>query len=360
MRQRHATYYLALVEAAEQEWDRTGEWAWLRRLIAVRDNLRAALRWALETRDAALALRLNAGLFTFWGTCSALSEARAWIDAALALPRPDDAPELGAVEAKVRNVAGYVAAELGEYAQASACFERGLALYRALGDSRGIAWSLRGCAFVHRLRGEDAVAEQLLNESLRLCQSSGDAWGVAWSMYALAYLKVAGSNMVEAEQALGQALRQLREQNMPFGVVRTLLALGYTRFKQGDFDGAEALYFEGLAHIRETPLLTIITMGLEGLAIIAAMKQQPGRAARLGGAAEALREATDERRWVAFQSAYDDALAAARMQVPDADWTIAWAVGRAMTASEALAEALEAEMPPSSDERVPLIGSVLL
>ena len=64
------------------------EWAWLGRLVAERDNLRAALRWALGPARPALALRLNAALFSFWTTCSALPEARRWVEAALALPRP--------------------------------------------------------------------------------------------------------------------------------------------------------------------------------------------------------------------------------------------------------------------------------
>lgn len=340
MRQRHARYYLALAEAAEREWDGPGEWAWLRRLVAVQDNLRAALHWALDVGDAAVALRFNSALFSFWATCSALPEARDHIQRALALPRPGHAPELDAVEAKVLNVAGYVAAELADHAQASDFFERGLALYRTLDDNRGIAWSLRGCAFVHRLRGEDTAAEQLLAESLRLCQSSGDAWGSAWSLYALAFLKLARSDLVVARRALEEALGQLRRQNMPFGIVRTLFALGHTRFVQGNLLAAEALYCEGLALIRETPLITTITTGLEGLAMVAAAKEQPMRAARLWGAAEALREATDERRWRVFQHANDRMLAVARAQVSATDWMAAWAAGRTLTVEQAMAEAL--------------------
>src|SRR5207247_1727685 len=113
-------------------------WDWLRRLVSVRDNLRAALRWVLDARDAAMALRLNAALFSFWTLCSTLTEARGWIDAALALPHPADAPELATVEAKVLIVAGFVAAGRAQHARAYDYFERGLARYRALGDERGI------------------------------------------------------------------------------------------------------------------------------------------------------------------------------------------------------------------------------
>jgi len=358
MRQQHAAYYLALAEAAEQEWDRPEEWAWLRRLVSVRNNLRAALRWALETRDAAVALRLNGALFTFWTTCSVLAEARGWIEAALALPRPSHAPELATVEAKVLNVAGYVAASISDHAQAYAYFEHGLALYRALGDSRGTAWSIRGCAFVHMLRDEFAAAEQRIDESLRLCRSSGDAWGLAWSLYALAFLRLAQGDPAQARPALDEALVQLRQQDIAFGVFRVLLALGHTLFEQGDVAHAEARFREGLALSRATPLLTFITIGLEGLAMVAAAQGRPVRAARLWGAAEALREATDERRWHVFQRAYDRALAAARTQLAEAEWANAWAAGRALTAAQAVAEALgDVDTIPSTDQRLLLIDS---
>jgi predicted ATPase len=355
MRRRHAGYELALAEAAEREWDRPGEWAWLRRLVAVRDNVRAALRWAIETGDAAMALRFNAALFSFWTTCSTLTEARGWIDAALALPRPGDAPDLVAVEAKVLNVTGYVAAELGEHAQAYAFFERGLALYRALGDDRGIAWSMRGCAVVQRLRGEDAAAEQLLDESLQLCRSSGDEWGVAWSLYALAFLQLTHGDPAQAQRALEDAFIHLQRQGMLFGVVRTLLALGHARYLQGDLEGAEARCLEALALSRETPLLTIITDGLERLGLVAAARGRFVRTARLWGAAEALREATGERRWHVFQRVYDRALTEARTRLGEADWATRWTAGRALTAAQAVAEALEdADTIPHSGERVVL------
>jgi hypothetical protein len=71
---------------------------------------------------------------------------------------------------------------------------------------RGIAWSIRGCAFVRMLRDEYAEAERLLDESLPSCRASGDAWGIAWSLYALAFLKLAQGDLVQARRALEEAL----------------------------------------------------------------------------------------------------------------------------------------------------------
>ena len=341
IRRRHAAHFLRLAEAAEQAWDTPSEWDRLRQLVAERENLRAALRWGLDASDAALLLRLNAALFSFWTTCSALPEARHWLEVTLGLPRPEAAPALVGNRAKVLNVAGYVAAAMGEHAQATAYFERGLALYRELGDARGIAWSIRGCAFARMLCDDYGAAEQLLTESLRLCQQSGDAWGQAWSLYALAFLRLAIGDLERARPALEAALVHLRRERIPFGLFRALLALGQTLFAEGDIARAAALYREGLQLTREAPFLTFITMGLDGVAAVAATQGQPVRAARLWGAAEALREGTDEQRWHVFERTYDRALTAARSEVSPGDWATAWEAGRGLTPEQAVAEALE-------------------
>lgn len=342
MRRRHAAYYLALAEAAGRAWDRPEEWWLMRRLVAVRDNLRAALRWMVESGEAALALRLHAGLFTFWATCSDLSEARDALAAALALPLADATPELRALEARVLNLAGYVAAELGAFDEAQSFFERGLARYRELGDERMLAWNIRGLAFVAMLRGDIAAAERGYADSLARCTASGDAWGLAWSRYTLAFLRLAEGDLVQARPALEEALVELRQQQMTFGIFRTLLALGYTRFEQGDVAGADELFREGLAMSREMPMQAFITIGLEGVGLVAAASGQPQFAARLWGAAEALREATGEQRWPVFQAAYERMLATSRVRLPAAEWQASWAAGRELTAAAAVAAILEA------------------
>jgi hypothetical protein len=84
-------------------------------------------------------------------------------------------------------------------------------------------------------------------------------------------------------------------------VFHTLLTLGHTLLAQGDIVGTEVRLCEGLALIREVRMLTLIKIGPDGLAIVAAAKGQPFWAAWLWGATEALRKVTEERRWHIFQ-----------------------------------------------------------
>jgi predicted ATPase/DNA-binding XRE family transcriptional regulator len=66
VRWRHAEHYLALAEEAEPRIKGWGQGAWLDRLEAENDNLRAAIGWSLEAGDSEVALRLVAELWWFW------------------------------------------------------------------------------------------------------------------------------------------------------------------------------------------------------------------------------------------------------------------------------------------------------
>jgi predicted ATPase len=57
IRRRHAEYYLAIAEEAEEPLKGTRQAELLDRLETEHDNLRAAIGWALERGDAELALR---------------------------------------------------------------------------------------------------------------------------------------------------------------------------------------------------------------------------------------------------------------------------------------------------------------
>src|SRR5687767_2710701 len=79
--------YLALVEAAEAELEGGQQIAWLQRLTVEHDNLRAAFDWScLAPATTELSLRLTGALYGFWYRHLHLSEARAWLERALAQP----------------------------------------------------------------------------------------------------------------------------------------------------------------------------------------------------------------------------------------------------------------------------------
>jgi hypothetical protein len=79
---------------------------------------------------------------------------------------------------------------------------------------------------------------------------------------------------------------------------------------------------------------------LAGLGSVAALDEEPERAARLWGAAERLRQAIGCRPGPAARATYERALAVARAQLGEEGFAAAWAEGRAIPLEQAIAEAL--------------------
>ncbi len=95
LRRAHGAYFVSVLEQAEAEWPTTRDVIWLDRYGADADNVRAALKWAFESKadpDAeALGLRLVAASYPLWWDLPGLPlrEGRRWFDLAVQRIRPD-------------------------------------------------------------------------------------------------------------------------------------------------------------------------------------------------------------------------------------------------------------------------------
>ncbi len=104
--QAHASYYLWLSEEAETHFKGGGQQiAWLKKLTQEEANLRVALAWLLELRDAQALLQMSGMLWWFWTLRGSSSEALEWVQIALGLP---GAEESTAARAKALCGAGFL------------------------------------------------------------------------------------------------------------------------------------------------------------------------------------------------------------------------------------------------------------
>ena len=154
----HAAYVATLAEQAEPELSGPEQGAWLERLEAAHDDLRAALDWLAERGEAVLRLRLAASLGRFWYIRGHLTEG---------LDRLADAVDGAAgadpaLIAKALRTASALAVLQGDYPRARALAERALELYRELGDATGIVRSLSNLGAILLGLGElERAAETL-------------------------------------------------------------------------------------------------------------------------------------------------------------------------------------------------------
>ena len=112
---------------------------------------------------------------------------------------------------------------------------------------------------------------------------------------------------------------------------------------QGNAPLATKHFTEALVSCRDLGDRTGTAWCLAGLAGVAALDEEPERAARLWAAAEALRQSIGAREAPASRATRERLIAQAREQLGEAAFAAAWAEGQKMTMEEAIAEALGGE-----------------
>src|SRR5262249_31746872 len=126
LRRAHASYYLALAEAAVAQWDSPSADAAITQLDREYDNLRAVLQWARGGGDRTLGLQLATALRRFWQRRGSYSEGRVWLEELLAR---DDAPsDIVAMAARERalHAAAWLVSDQHDFARAMQLFEQSI------------------------------------------------------------------------------------------------------------------------------------------------------------------------------------------------------------------------------------------
>lgn len=340
VRRRHAMYQLALAERSWRYRDTPQERFWLDRLNTEHDNLRTALRWAIEEENGDFALRLNVQLGSLWIRRSH-AEASLWIDSTLALPWDQNSPEVMRARAHTLDNAGYVALITGDLARAETLFLGGLALFEQLPDQRELATSLRGCGFIALYRGDVARSRQLVERSLNLCQEIGDEKGLAWTYFDLGCLQSAEGDLPGARSTLEAALPELKRHGIAYGTYRAIIRLGAVCWRMRAHAAARSYLREALRFQQETHFSRPVAEPLECAAGLEFEAGQLLRTIRLIGAAQARRDTLDRVVLSHHDQEYQRIVELARAQVEADCWQAEWDAGYAMTIDQAVAYALE-------------------
>jgi predicted ATPase/DNA-binding SARP family transcriptional activator len=262
----HAYYYLALAEAAEPQLLGADQAHWLQQLEVEHDNLRAALRWAVQCKDSLIGPRLGVALWHFWYIRSHQLEGRNWLAQLLNL-----AEDLRH-KAWLLHGIGMLARRAGESAAASTFLEESLALFRQLDDTRGIASSLRVLGFMQYVQGNFLKAHVVLEECLDLFRVLGDSEGTAVTLLNLAY--VAMHQDYDAAHSLAEeSLKMRRVSGNKHGMATALDCLGYVATQQGNHKAARTYFEESLAIHRELGNRSGIATIILGLGNIACAEQ---------------------------------------------------------------------------------------
>jgi predicted ATPase len=336
LRTRHAAYFTDFAE-------RTGNARYSRyrsdgltRLEAEQNNFRAVLSWSLAG-DPEPGLRLIAALGVCWRIRSYLIEGFHWAQRLLEVGT-NVGPEVRANA--LSSASRLLACHLGNYADAERMSLEALDLARQSGDKRSIADALdaRGTAL---MESHVAEARVCFDEALALFRAFDDQWRIAETLNSIGEVfRLEGDDEL-AEQHYQQALSLFRQ--IGWGAPAVLQNLAYIAQHRNDYERARSLFAEALKNSQELQYRLSIAYCLVGLAGIVAILGQPQRAARLFGAAEALRDIIGAQIEPSDRPDYEANLAFIRSGLDESTFEACWNEGRAMPLEHLVASALELE-----------------
>ncbi|MGH2359367.1 MAG: ATP-binding protein, partial [bacterium] len=231
---------------------------------------------------------------------------------------------------------GWIAQDQGDYGTARALHESSLATFRELGTPGGIASSLRSLGRVAQRTGDQDTARARYEESLEIFRRSRNPWGIGWCLHGLGSVAGLMGDYAAAVTSLEESLLIFRGLSFTQGIGLTLCALGRVARQQGHGDRAAALYTEALSLLRRIPDRAGIAECLEGYAGAAAAQKQFTRAARVLGAAAALRDAIGAPVPTCDRPDYDRVDAAVRSGLTQGGFTAEWNRGRKMSLDQAI------------------------
>ncbi len=383
----HLEYYSKLVATAEPKLRSSEALAWVARLEVEIDNIRAALQWGLEN-DVEAMLRIVPSLDYFWNRRGYEEEGRNLITEAL--DRAKKLPPLeGEAERQRNSVIGnawqtlaMLAYSQGDNERAVIASDRAAALARQCGDYRllasALAFEASGSMFLGRTDG----VQKLLEDSLAAARESGDKYaiGVPLALYGQALVLTQG-DFETARSYYTEAEKLLWEGSDLWSATMTMLSGGLVAKFRGDYVGArrqfaaceplfrdlgdqhrlnmikseiahidryegryeqaEAAYRQTIREWQRLGHRAAIAHQLECFATIAKACEDDQRAARLFGAADALRERIQIPMTVQERAEYDREVAELQAGMEDKAFGALWAEGRGMSMEQAIGLAVE-------------------
>jgi predicted ATPase/class 3 adenylate cyclase len=332
-----------------------------------------------QTTAVEKGLRLGGALWRLWELRGYLGEGREHLTAMLALP---GAETRTAVRARALRSAGAMAYCQGDCGAVRSYCEEALAIFREIGDRSGIGWSLNYLRWTATFQGDDETARTLAEESLAAFREAGDQPGITWGLCSLAWGGLAVGGDRETARALAEeslrisraigykeamawsigllgdlgyyagdygtaralweeSLTMLRELGHSRAISLWLFDIAELTRAQKDYGEARALYRESLEMSRQQGNRRLIARNLEGMAAAAIEQAQYERAARLHGAAEALRAANGDAPFSLSPAGYERSITTLREALGEGAFIATCAEWRAMPLPEVLALAME-------------------
>lgn len=287
LRRRHAECFADLGAASHVHLNTSRHAEMLDRVRPDIANLRAADRWAIESGQTDLALRLVAEQWRFWHGFGLMTEGRHLTEAALAMPGPAH----GVPRARAAAAAGSLAYWQADTAAARHWYQEQVRLARAADDERGLADALFNMGHVAFIDGEpESVHQGYMDEVVARFRDLGDERSAARAAWSRGIVALGAGRIEEAMPILERGLADYRRLGDPQYHAMTVSSLAWAAFRVGDLEAAVRYYIEGLVETWQMRDLGTTTISLHVGVLMAVMLERFEDAAVLHGAWDGLCE----------------------------------------------------------------------
>jgi tetratricopeptide (TPR) repeat protein len=291
-RQRHADYFVLLAEQADEGLRDARQAEAVEVLDSEHDNLRGALRWATNSSEKNLALRLVGALGWYWFMRGHWKESWRWFHQANDLKSSCDP----IIRAKAICRAGGLQIIRGNLIGTVELVEEAVDICREFGDEEGLAWSLSLMGQSKTWADKDFdKAMPYFSESVERFRSIGNDWGVAFTMPFI-------GQVLEFQEEYEQSVRVHKEGISIFERLGdkwnqsySLYLLGNTANRFGDIHLAELAYRQSLVKSSSIKDKVMHAHALKGLGQLAFQKDDREKMETINlEALEALQKIGDE------------------------------------------------------------------
>jgi predicted ATPase/DNA-binding CsgD family transcriptional regulator len=338
-RKRHAEYFRSLAQQTQRDVLGPRQVEAMQRMDPEQDNVRAALRWAAEQRDADLELAIGAALWDFWWIRGTLSEGLGHVEGALKRAAAEPTQD----RCRATHGAGLLSAVQGNMQAGTRRMQEAVALYRAAGNRAGSIRPLCDLASGTTFVGDTDQGEQLATDALQVALGESDPWALAYAIHTLGQCRLAQSRLGEAAAHSEDEAKRFQAIGDARGLAHALLQWAIAVRRMGDAARALGLARQGLDAFRALGETWGELGVVAEIAACAADLAEVEVGARLVGAADALARATGAAPIPTWYEDLEFAREKARDGLGEAAFAAAYAVGQRISTAEALTYAMSFE-----------------
>jgi predicted ATPase len=289
MAAQHAEWVFALIVELAPKLEGAIFSADAARMLAEVDEIRVAMRFALDSGQGEAALRIATALYRFWAYFGSQAESLRWLE--LALERSLSATR--AERAAALRVAAFAALMVDDVERGAVLASEAVEEYHSIGDVKETADALVVLGGAWGLAGDGDRARACFTEAVEVFERLDDPSGLARALANLGELERGLGDSARAAGLFRRALEIQRRLGKPGS--HSMHGLAMLAIERGDVSEARELLFAAYSPLVGSGVTGSANVShavgcLSGFAELAAHERRAVLAGRLWGAVEAIEE----------------------------------------------------------------------